>query len=93
MAVEVRRLLHSSMAQSFDQIYASWRGQPGWVHRIIAAAVFLVLLGLAAFLLLWGLIVAAIMVGVTAAIVGVRSLVRHFTGENAMRKNVRVVRR
>ncbi|MBL8745997.1 MAG: hypothetical protein JNK58_06525 [Phycisphaerae bacterium] len=74
-------------------VYATWRSQPSWIHRAVGFAFFLILLGIAAFLLVWGLIVAAVIIAVTAVIVGVRSLYRTFTGDNAMRRNVRIVRR
>lgn len=83
-------------SHSFSRLraaYGSWRAQPGWVHKIVAGVVFLILLGLAAFLLLWGLVVAAVIFAVSAVIVGVRALIRHFTGEDSMRRNVRIVRR
>lgn len=73
--------------------YASWRGRPNWIHRVVGLAIFLILLGIAAFLLLWGLIVAAMIIAISALIVGVRALYRNFTGENAMRRNVRIVQR
>lgn len=73
--------------------YASWRGQPGWVHRLVGAVLFLILLGIAAFLFVWGVMVAAVIIAISAIVVGVRAIARHFTGDNSMRRNVRIVRR